>query len=518
MEPLLDSGHWRCALRILALASAAFAVSGCLPGEQTKSGKSDTASFGFAQAEGRSGVNRSDKRDPLLEDIADAAQKLFDSPEATASRKSGQEAAAYSAGTANDAAPAGTGGAPLIEDIPETPANVALSRFFSALAKVEAREPGQTVTILHLGDSHIAADRFSGDLREQFQSRFGDAGRGMLMPGLYLADGVKFDRGGQWQVALSTGNVPGPYGLSGAKLTAGSSDAWLRLTAKNEPFAWCELTLQSGPNQGTVQIGLDGEVKQASMKAPASSWRNVRIDRKARELLIRPLGDGEVTVHSISIGTNKPGIRYVNLGFPGATAMTPLSWQRDYVASDLKRLAPDLIVFSYGTDESFEDRLDLQDYEAKVSATIARLRQSAPQASILIVGPPDVARMPKFASGTGRASDVCRALSSSERTDYAKHLDAGDPRLARWHPPLNLDAVRTTLRRVAAAHQAFFWDWSKLMGGSCGIHAWVHSKPPLATNDHIHLTEEGSKRSARMLFRELMSAYDAFSRTASARK
>jgi hypothetical protein len=32
----------------------------------------------------------------------------------------------------------------------------------------------------------------------------------------------------------------------------------------------------------------------------------------------------------------------------------------------------------------------------------------------------------------------------------------------------------------------------------------------------VHLTEEGSKRSARLLFRELMTAYDAVTRTASA--
>lgn len=520
MEARTDSRQLRCALRALILAGTALAASACLPGDQAKGNKTEpAAAFGFAPGNGGDGVNRSGKRDPLLEDIADAAQKLYDSPASTASRKSGQETSVYATATTNDAATAaGTIGAPLIEDIPDIPANVALDRFFSALAKVEARQPGKIVTILHLGDSHIAADRFSGDLREQFQSRFGDAGRGMLMPGLYLADGVKFDRGGEWQAALSTGSVPGPYGLTGAKLTAQSGDAWLRLTTKNEPFAWCEITLQSGPEHGTVQIGLDGEVKQAPMKAAASSWRNIRIDRKARELLIRPQGDGRVTVHSISIGTDKPGLRYVNLGLPGATAITPLSWQRDYVAGDLNRLAPDLIVFSYGTDESFQDQLNLGDYEAKVSASIARLRQIAPQAALLIIGPPDVARMPKFASGTGRASDVCRALSAAERPDYIKRVNASDPRLARWHPPLNLDAVRTTLRRVAAAHQAFFWDWSKLMGGSCGVHAWVHSKPALATNDHIHLTEEGSKRSARILFRELMNAYDAFSRTASAGK
>ena len=47
--------------------------------------------------------------------------------------------------------------------------------------------------------------------------------------------------------------------------------------------------------------------------------------------MIRPQGDGQMTVHSISIGTDKPGLRYVNLGLPGATAMTPLSWHRDYL-------------------------------------------------------------------------------------------------------------------------------------------------------------------------------------------
>ena len=358
MEARADSRQLRCALRVLLLAGTALAVSGCFPGDQAKGKKSEpAAAFGFAPGDGAEGVNRSGKRDPLLEDIADAAQKLFDSPASTASRKSGQETSVYAAASTNDALPeAGPIGAPLIEDIPEIPANVALSRFFATLAQVEARQPGKIVTVLHLGDSHIAADRFSGDLREQFQSRFGDAGRGMLMPGLYLAEGVKFDRGGEWQAALSTGTVPGPYGLTGAKLSAQSGDAWLRLTAKNEPFAWCEITLQSGPEHGTVQIGLDGEVKQAPMKAAASSWRNIRIDRKARELLIRPQGDGQVTVHSISIGTDKPGLRYVNLGLPGATAMTPLSWHRDYVAGDLNRLAPDLIIFSYGTDESFEDQ------------------------------------------------------------------------------------------------------------------------------------------------------------------
>jgi hypothetical protein len=336
----------------------------------------------------------------------------------------------------------------------------------------------------------------------------------MLTPGLYLSRGVKFDRGGNWQAAFSTGSVPGPYGITGAKMMASTSDAWLRLTATDQPFSWCEITLDSGPDHGTVLIGLDGEVKHASMQSVERSWRNIRIERQARELMIRPKGDGLVTLHSISIGTDQPGVRYVNLGLPGAAATTPASWDPKYVAGDLQRLSPDLIILSYGTDESFDDKLNLEAYESKTSAAIARLRQSAPHASLVIVGPPDVSVMPKFAAASGRGSDVCRALSPAERANYARNLKAADPRLARWHPPYNLEAVRATLRRLAVAHNAFFWDWSKLMGGSCGIHAWVHSNPPLAANDHIHLTDEGSVRSARLLFRELMASYDAAGRAA----
>jgi lysophospholipase L1-like esterase len=499
METPADSKLLRHGALIAIIGLVGLILAGCLPENQSKGRKGDN--LGDAESHPANFVNTNRTAKTAL-----------------AQAEPGQETSIFTAATTSYSAEDGAPRIPSIDDIPEVPANVALGRFFSGLMRLEKGEKRETVTILHIGDSHIAADRFSGSLREQFQSRFGDAGRGLLTPGLYLARGVKFDRGGKWKVALSTGEAAGPFGITGAKLSANTRDAWVRLTAQDQNFAWCEITLDSGPQNGTVLISLDGDVKEASTRDPAASWRNFRLERSARELMIRPKGDGAVTIHSIAIGTDKPGVRYVNLGLPGATALTPLSWDRDYLEADLKRLAPDLIVFSYGTGESFNDQLDLSEYEAKASAAISRMRRAAPKASLLVIGPPDVAQMPKFAARSVRASDVCRALSPAERANYAEKLKTNDPRLARWHPPINLDAVRATLRRLAAAHNALFWDWSKPMGGSCGIHAWVHSKPPLAANDHIHLTEEGSKRSARLLFRELMTAYDAVTRTVSAKQ
>ncbi|MDH3582566.1 MAG: hypothetical protein OEM91_18330, partial [Hyphomicrobiales bacterium] len=82
-----------------------------------------------------------------------------------------------------------------------------LGRFHRALTALESGLRHKPVTILHLGDSHIASDRFTGDLRDMFQTRFGDAGRGLMMPGYpfayYRARGVRFAKTGKWSSANS---------------------------------------------------------------------------------------------------------------------------------------------------------------------------------------------------------------------------------------------------------------------------------------------------------------------------
>jgi hypothetical protein len=508
MGEMADLGPWRRLLRLAFLGGIALS-GGCFP--QSSDEDDSKKPFMAYSGSGQGGVNRSDKADPLLGDVTAAARNIIDAANAKSNRQDSRPVSLDDRGPQPVVAHIPQPASPPPVEIDDAPATVALENFFKALDALESGRSENAITILHLGDSHIAADRFSGDMRDQFQSRFGSAGRGMVMPGLYMSRGMKFDQGGKWQPALSTGEAPGPYGITGVKVSARGRDDWLRLTATDRPFGWAEITLQTGPGQGSALIALDGEAKLAPLAGAAPGFKTIRLEKQAREVIIRPKGDGPVTVHAIVTGEEKPGIRYVNLGIPGATAATPLSWSPAQVAQDLRQIDPSLIIIGYGTEESFDDELNPRDYESKVNAVLSMLQQAAPQASLLVIGPPDIARLPKFATG-GRASDVCRALSPQERAGYAQRVRSGDQRLARWHPPLRLEDVRAALRRAAAAHRAFFWDWSKLMGGPCGVHAWVHSDPPLATGDHIYLTEEGSKRTARLLFRELMTGYEAYDR------
>ena len=391
-----------------------------------------------------------------------------------------------------------------------------LSGFYQALIALQSGLRQDPVTILHLGDSHIASDGFSGDLREKFQGRFGDSGRGMMMPGFpfpyYRARGVTFGRQGKWTAANSFAGDAGPYGLSGVRLSAGDPGASLSLTSARGALEWAEVAFATQAKGGAASVSFGGVTRLVPTGGEELKIKRVRIARKGRRLEIETKDASRVSVLSWSLGNNRPGIRYVNFGIPGATADTPQRWDERFVANDLARLKPDLIVLGYGTNEGFNDDLDAEAYGARVTALLKRLKGGAPKASFLVLGPPDAARLPRFARKKAKdaaANAPCRALSETERRDYALLRKTKSPALARWHPPPKLSAVRAGLRRVAERQGAYFWDWSKVMNGPCGIHAWARAEPPLAAGDRVHLRSAGAKRSASALFEELMAGYEA---------
>lgn len=391
----------------------------------------------------------------------------------------------------------------------------ALENFYGALAKLNAGRRSGAAKIVHLGGDDIVDDRFAGALREHLTSRFGNAGRGLMLPGLYPVKGMKIDRRGAWSLASAAGKAPGPFGLSGVRVTSSSSDAWLRFTSAETSFDWVEASFMTGPQQGTVAISVDGETKLVPTRAPNTAQTSIRIMAKAREITIRPRGDGAVTMLSLTTGTQTPGIVYSNAGVPGATALTLAKWNRDFAANDIKKLDPDLVILSFGKKEGFDDDLDMREYEARLRLTVDQIKSAVPNASLLLIGPPDAARLPTFASFGG--AQVCRALNPQETAGYSRLLGRGDERLGRWHAPPRLEAVRAVIRRTAAANGAFYWDWAKYMGGHCSIHAWTTMNPPLAAPDHMTLTEAGNARSARALFAELMAGFDGYQRMALAK-
>ena len=59
----------------------------------------------------------------------------------------------------------------------------AMIPFFDKLSALHRGKPENPVHILHFGDSHTAADDWTGDLRYAFQRRFGNGGPGFSLAG-----------------------------------------------------------------------------------------------------------------------------------------------------------------------------------------------------------------------------------------------------------------------------------------------------------------------------------------------
>jgi len=387
--------------------------------------------------------------------------------------------------------------------------------FYDALLALESGKTQEPVTILHLGDSHIAADRITKDIRRQLQERFGDAGRGLMMPGFpfeyYRAEGVSFEKTGDWQVSNSL-NQDGVYGITGVSMTASSPDARLSVNAE-EPFDRAVVSFLAGPGQGQAVVAQGEQRQTVDTNAAERSVLRVPVGAAGQSLSISPVGGGNVTVLGIGLEQDEAGIRYINLGIPGASVLTTRRWDDRLVAQDLAALSPQLVVLGYGTNEGFQDELDIDAYRAAYEGLVAKIKQAVPNATVLILGPADGARLPAYARFDDAISLRCAPLTPGEITRYDDYLEGKSDALARWYPPPKLAKVRQVLKETAEKQDALYLNLEEVMGGPCSIHHWAKAEPALALLDHVHLSDLGSERIAQAVVDKLMDGYQIYRNT-----
>jgi hypothetical protein len=395
----------------------------------------------------------------------------------------------------------------------EASSRSSLAAFHQALASLEA---GRTrrINIVQIGDSHTAGDRFSGRLRELFQGRFGNAGRGMLPPGApfpyWRPAQVHVEQKGRWEVLSSNRrDYPQvPYGLSGFVLRSGAAGAVIALEA-DTPFDTAEVTFFRQPSGGHLEALVDGNrVDEIDMRGPA--WKMDRASFSApggTRLELRVRGDGQVDIADWSVYRRDRGVTLSSHGFVGASIGLMGRWNEANVAAELRQLSPALIILAFGTNEGFESVDALGDYGAILDSRIGQLRAAVPGASIAIVGPPDAERLPDTCGPRGPARDnaPCAPLSVAEARDYDRLLARRDRSLCRWHAPAGIALVRQQQRQAAARTGAFFWDWSAVQGGACGSARWAQEG--LGHRDHVHMLDGGYALSAERFHDALMRSY-----------
>jgi len=366
---------------------------------------------------------------------------------------------------------------------PQPPAG--RQKFYKSLGDLQSGARQRSVTVLHLGDSHIALDHLTGELRRRGAALFGEGGRG-LVPGVpyayYAPQGYQIRMSGNWRVASSlTGKEPGPFGISGYRIETADGDAEISLVSDHDLGA-VEIEAYGGPETGAIllTLGTAAPLKlQTKSEQPGPVFLRVPAGG-AREVRLRVAGEGQVRLLGWTMEGRSPGFRYDSYGISGATLEVVSHWDEAIVEAEIRRLAPDLILLGYGTNEGFNDHADAAAYGRWFSQLLTRLQHMAPEASIGVLGALDGAR---------RAKPTDRLLCSNGRAT-----------------PPKLRVLRDVQRDIARQSGVFYTDMSRVMGGACGIARWAETEPPLAWPDHVHLRPEGARRAGDMLWQDLMGA------------
>ncbi len=365
-----------------------------------------------------------------------------------------------------------------------------LSNFFSKLESLEKGE-NRTIRILQLGDSHTASDQMSGRLRDLFQTQFGNAGRGMLPPGkpfpYYSTSRMKVGQTNSVKIIKSHLSAQNYYfGISGFRASINSPEDMIWMEAeRSNSFSKVYIETITGPDSGTFGVRIDGKtLTNLSARRNVQDITTFQLDLtdKAHRFEVSALGDGKVDILSLTFEKESPGIIYDSHGVIGATVKIISQWDSKVITKELMDRAPDLIVLQYGTNEGYDDNLNPAEYEKCFRDTIRFLANLLPESGILVISPPDAARLNK------------RVVNARES----------------WTTPPKLEVVRQIQRRVAREEKCTYWNWAGIMGGTRGINKWVLSQEPLARKDHVHFSAAGYRVSADSLYAAIMKEYNEY--------
>lgn len=374
---------------------------------------------------------------------------------------------------------AGVPGVPLEGD-----GGKALQGFFSQLRRLETRaDSDERVRIMQIGDSHTAGDYFSQGLRVAFQQRFADGGPGWLRPaGLknYRSALVVYQNTPSWQVFDSRVDRQSLFSLGGflaVTRVAGQSLQYRFIHAESPQPSVVQLTWQGGVDAGRVNVVADGAVvNQIQTGGAPDGWMHFEIPLRItpQRLELQTLDNKPVRLAGISLEYRRRGVVLDNIGTNGAQLSILSHWDGGELRHQLARRNPSLVILAYGTNEAFDPDFSAEKLRAALQDAAAVLRASVPQAAVLLLGPPDSMRSRQC------GGDVQR----------------------------NLALIRSVQRQWAAANRWLYWDWSRVMGGRCGIARWAEQQ--LARTDYVHMTAQGYSLSAGALFAALMRKYQQF--------
>lgn len=354
--------------------------------------------------------------------------------------------------------------------------------FFQKLADCQRTGKG-TVKILHIGDSHIQADFFSGQTRQRFHETFPGCNGGLNLVFPYKAAKTNSsylhtsEATGEW---ISCRNVQSdqicPLGVTGISLTTTDSIASIAYRMRRQQiitYTFNELTILSLNDTAAMSLevpGMNFTRRDTTGQTVLHTFVTTEpIDSITMRVTRSDTSMKRFTLFGFLLSNGDDGIVYNSAGINGADVRCFLRCNQLFEQTAL--LAPDLVIVSLGTNDCYSERWDSTVFEQNLMALVGGIRRQLPGAAILLTTPPDHYRKRRYNN-----TDVITAAN--------------------------------VIFRVAKQYDAAVWDLFSVMGGLQSVREWLSAG--LANRDKIHFTREGYMLQGNLLFEAIIQAWSDF--------
>jgi lysophospholipase L1-like esterase len=372
-----------------------------------------------------------------------------------------------------------------------------LDSFFNALDLLSAGAD-TTLSILHLGDSHIQAGHYGGRTMRLLQQQFGNAGRGWIAP-------LKISRSNEpddyfittlikdWTTGRSTQRIPrtpvGPGGI-GIKTPATFVNFDISIAPVNGAgYGFNQVIVYRGAkSMPVIPAGNSRDLAKVYNGAPMPEELNMTADtirlatladtlclqstrRRQNTDSLLPASSFDNLYYGFSLHNGRPGILYHSVGINGSMFVNYTSER--HLALLAATFHPNLLIISLGTNESFGRRFTANEFTEQAEAFLVLAKKYLPHTAILLTTPPE----------------CFKRVTVNKQRRYVRNE--------------NTERVAHAITQLAEKEGIACWDLFAATGGRGSAQNWFNGK--WMGRDRIHFTKEGYEEQGALLFKALIN-------------
>ncbi|GJQ33305.1 MAG: hypothetical protein HBSAPP04_21440 [Ignavibacteriaceae bacterium] len=356
----------------------------------------------------------------------------------------------------------------------------AAKTFFTKLTAAGKRK----FRVLHVGDSHLQADIYTGYIREELQKLYGTGGRGLVFPYSAAKTHSAYDyftySKGNWTFTKNTeGNPAFDIGLTGYSIKTTDPNANFKLvfskTIKKHNRNKIRIFTSNTPETFDIVLKVKG-VEQPVELSPSTSpvsWVETIVDSDCEsiELFLKKSTPAQNSIEFYGMiveSDTENGVLYASTGVNGAVVSSIMRQKR--FAEELKAFNPDLFILDLGINDFFGGGYNAAALRESITSVIRKVKETTPEAVVMLLNVQD---------------------AFNKRTNVQACKD-----------------FAILVQEIAFENGCLFYDIYNVSGGRNSMLNWRSNF--LANVDQIHLTSKGYNLKGELFLTAVKNSFEKF--------